>query len=65
MYYFFTKNGLGYILGNSFANSRVAKWIVFKPKIPILVNFEGLAVENLGLFYDHLVYFMAIWYILR
>jgi hypothetical protein len=25
---------------------------------------EGLAMENLGLFYDHLVYFITIWSIL-
>jgi hypothetical protein len=25
---------------------------------------EGLAVEDVGIFYGHLVYFMAIWYIL-
>jgi hypothetical protein len=40
--------------------SRVARRFVFKPKIPIWVNFEGLAIENLGIFYDHLVYFTAI-----
>jgi hypothetical protein len=33
---------------------------VFKPKIPILANFGGLAMENLGIFYDHLVCFTAI-----
>jgi hypothetical protein len=38
----------------------VARWFVFKPKIPIWVNFWGLAMENLGIFYDHLVYFTAI-----
>jgi hypothetical protein len=40
--------------------TRVARWFVFKPKIPIWVNFEGLAMENLGIFYDHLVYVTAI-----
>jgi hypothetical protein len=25
----------------------------------------GLAMENVGIFYGHLVYFMTIWYILR
>jgi hypothetical protein len=24
---------------------------------------EGLDIENLGIFYDHLVYFVVIWYI--
>jgi hypothetical protein len=26
---------------------------------------EGLAMEDIGIFYGHLVYFEAIWYILR
>jgi hypothetical protein len=34
--------------------SRVARWFIFKPKIPIWVNFGG---ENLGIFYDHLEIF--------
>jgi hypothetical protein len=43
---------------------RVARWFVFKPKIPIWVNFGG--PENgkywsFGIFYGHSVYFMAIW----
>jgi hypothetical protein len=25
-------------------------------------NLEGLGIENIGIFYDHLEYFMAIWY---
>jgi hypothetical protein len=37
---------------------RVARWFIFKPKIPIL---EGLGIENV-IFYDHFEYFMAIWY---
>jgi hypothetical protein len=57
---------------------RVARWFVFKPKIPIWVNFGGpwngkmllyfMTICNIlwrfGLFYGDLVYFMAIWYIL-
>jgi hypothetical protein len=43
---------------------RVARWFVFKPKIQIWVNFEGLAMEDVGIFYGHLVHFMAFWYIL-
>jgi hypothetical protein len=44
---------------------------IFKPKIPILVNFGGgLPVEDVGRFYGHLfylfcdrlVYLVAIWY---
>jgi hypothetical protein len=34
----------------------------FKPKIPILVRFGGLGMENVVIFYDHLEYFTAIWY---
>jgi hypothetical protein len=36
--------------------TRVARWLFFKQKIPIWVNF---AVKNLGIFYDHFVYFTA------
>jgi hypothetical protein len=43
--------------------SRVARWRIFIPKIPILYTLEGLGVENFGKFYDHLVYVMIIWYI--
>jgi hypothetical protein len=39
--------------------TRVARWFVFKPKIPILVNFGGSCNGN-GIFYNHLVYFTAI-----
>jgi hypothetical protein len=57
---------------------RVARWFVFKPKIPIWVNFGGLYVDwkrliyfmaicnilrTFGKFYDHLVNFLLIWYI--
>jgi hypothetical protein len=31
--------------------SRVARWFVFKPKIPILVKY---GMENVVIFYDHL-----------
>jgi hypothetical protein len=40
--------------------SRVARWFVFKPKFPIWVNFGGLAMENHGILYAHLVYCTAI-----
>jgi hypothetical protein len=33
----------------------------FQTKIPIWANFGGLA--EVGKFYDHLVYLVAIWYI--
>jgi hypothetical protein len=42
----------------------VARWFVFKPKITIWVNFGILAMEDVGIFYGRLVYFMAIWHIL-
>jgi hypothetical protein len=37
---------------------RVARWLIFKPKSPIV---EVLAMEDVGTFYDHVVYFMTIW----
>jgi hypothetical protein len=40
---------------------RVARWHFFKQKIPIS---EGHAMEDVGVFYGHLVYFKAIGYIL-
>jgi hypothetical protein len=47
---------------------RVARWFVFKPKIKIL---QGLAMDDVAIFYDHFglfyghwKYFMAIWNIL-
>jgi hypothetical protein len=44
--------------------NRVARWHILKPKISIWVNFGGLAIGDVGIFYDHLVYFTAVWYIL-
>jgi hypothetical protein len=41
------------------SSSRVARWFVFKPKIPIWVNWV-----NAGIFYGHLEYLTVIWYIL-
>jgi hypothetical protein len=32
---------------------RVARWLVFKQKIPIWVNFGGPLNGNVGIFYDH------------
>jgi hypothetical protein len=51
--------------------SRVARWYIFKLKIPVWVNF-GMSCNDIGIFYGHLiyifigywVYFMAIRYIL-
>jgi hypothetical protein len=47
--------------------ARVARWYVFKPKISIWVNFGGPwngkgwhTVWPFGIYYGHLVYFMAI-----
>jgi hypothetical protein len=48
-----------------YESSRVARWFIFKPKIPIFgLILEGLGTENVGIFYDHLKYFRAIWYTL-
>jgi hypothetical protein len=51
-------------------STRVARWFVFKPKIPIWVNFGGSCygkswyiIWQFGLFDGHLVYFVVIWYI--
>jgi hypothetical protein len=48
--------------------SRVARWYIFKRKIKICVNFVGschgryiLSRYHCGLFYGHLVYFVAMW----
>jgi hypothetical protein len=59
--------------GNTFEGlNRVARWFIFKPKIPIWVNFGKkliyfMAIWNIlltfGIFYDHLVFFVFIWYI--
>jgi hypothetical protein len=40
---------------------RVARWFVFKPKIPIWVNFWDLRWENVDIFYGHLEYYKDIW----
>jgi hypothetical protein len=49
--------------------TRDARWFVFKPKIQNWVNFGGpfngkcrYILWPFGIFYDHLEYFMAIWY---
>jgi hypothetical protein len=58
---------------------RVARWFLFKPKIPIWVNFGGscngrcwhvygywvhfTVLRSFVIFYGHLVYFVVIWYI--
>jgi hypothetical protein len=51
------------------AGSRVARWFVFKPKIPIWVNYGGPSIGksidvhmllSFGIFYGHLGYFMTI-----
>jgi hypothetical protein len=69
---------LPFLLSTGPRPSRVARWHIFKPKIPIWVNFEGLAMENVGILYGHLVYilyhcliflwpfgiFFSFWYVL-
>jgi hypothetical protein len=57
--------------------ARVARWHIFKPKIPIWVNLEGLTMVDVvyfmdiwsilrqfGIVYGHLVYFFPFWYFL-
>jgi hypothetical protein len=48
--------------------SRVARWFVFKPKIKIWIKFRGPwrgkcchILWPFGIFYCHLVYFIAVW----
>jgi hypothetical protein len=45
--------------------SMAARCYIFKPKTPIWVNFGGSKNENVAMIYGHLVYFTAIWSILR
>jgi hypothetical protein len=44
--------------------SRVARWFLFKPKIPIWVNLEGLRWEKVDINYHYFEYFKDIWNIL-
>jgi hypothetical protein len=46
--------------GSAVVSNRVARWFVFKPKIPNLGKFREMV--NVGIFYDHLECFMAVWY---
>jgi hypothetical protein len=64
-------------LKNVSVSPMVARWFVFKPKMPIWVNFGGYCngscgsilwpfwsiLRSLGTVGGHLVYFMVIWYI--
>jgi hypothetical protein len=52
--------------------NRVARWDIFKPKIPIWINFGGSCMmliyftanfRSFGIFYGHLVDFSPFWYI--
>jgi hypothetical protein len=38
--------------------------VCFQTKMPIWENFGGVAMEDVGILYGHLVYFMTIWHIL-
>jgi hypothetical protein len=49
--------------------NKVARWYIFKPKIPIWVNLVCLGMEKVVLFFGHLeyiisilVHFMAVWW---
>jgi hypothetical protein len=47
--------------------TRVARWFIYNPKIPVRVNFGEryvCSLENVDIFYGHLVHFVFIWYIL-
>jgi hypothetical protein len=44
--------------------TRLPDGLFSNPKSQFGKILEGLAMENLGIFYDHLVYLTAIWYIL-
>jgi hypothetical protein len=53
-----------------FPETRVARWCISKPKIPIWVNIGGpcngrcwFILRPFGKFYGHLVYMLVIWYI--
>jgi hypothetical protein len=48
--------------------SRVARWFIFQPKIPIRVNFGGpwngegwYILYSFEIYYGHLVHFMSFW----
>jgi hypothetical protein len=43
---------------------RIARWLVFKPKIPIRVNFGGPLIDKCLYFYGYWEYVMGIWDIL-
>jgi hypothetical protein len=45
--------------------TRVARWHILKPNIPIWQNFGGSCSGAVGILNGHLVYFTAIWYSLR
>jgi hypothetical protein len=44
--------------------ARVARWFFHTKKSQFVWTLEGLAMENVGIFYVHLVNFPAIWYTL-
>jgi hypothetical protein len=44
--------------------SRVARWFIYRPKIPIWVNFGGFRLENVGIFWGILNILKHIWDIL-
>jgi hypothetical protein len=43
---------------------RVARWYIFKPRIPILGKFwGGLRMENVGIVFGQLEFYTAIWFV--
>jgi hypothetical protein len=49
---------------SSLVQTRVARWYCFQTKNPVWVHFWGPQNETVGIFYGHLEYITAIWYIL-
>jgi hypothetical protein len=41
-------------------STRVARWYIFKQKSKLGLFLEGLGMEDVGIVYEHLVYFTAI-----
>jgi hypothetical protein len=60
---------LWWMCGNPASRKRVARWYIFKPKIPIWINFGGsynwrcwYILWPLGLFYGRLVFLCHLWW---
>jgi hypothetical protein len=49
-----------YSIAGPFLATRVARWYIFKQKSKFWEILEGIAMEEVGIFYVHLLYFMVI-----